>query len=203
MQPKKQHRYFFLTRRPSLRAVPREWVRPDDYESRLEREGFLSKAMATSNELAFDYEQLEQHLMPHFWRMDQIARFYQNRYYLYQWIFILSAFFTTTLAAVTMLIYNTDANAHVLGIHATDVLAIGTTIISGVATAVAFLGANTSPQKRWFKARAQAESLRSLYFLYLAHQPPFDIPDSKKRLEEMRVKTLDVFKQSKGPEVRS
>ena len=128
--------------------------------------------------------ELEQHLLQYFWRMNQQAQFYQNRYYQYQWAFILSAFLTTALAAVNVFLYaqGWDDKSIVDRIQPTEVLGLLTAIISGIATAVSFFDANQTPQKRWFKARAKTESLRSMYFLFLARSKPFDSANTRERV---------------------
>ncbi len=71
--------------------------------------------------------------------------------------------------------------------------------VSGVAAAVSFLNANQRPQKRWFEARAKAENLRSLYFLFLARQSPFNYPDPGDRVLMLRRKVLDVLRGQERP----
>jgi hypothetical protein len=198
-------KYFFIRRLPA-RNLPREWVRPpeDEYRKQLLQEGFITDTLLEkdlSPELAADVRELDQHLLPHFWRVNQQAKFYQNRYYQYQWAFILSAFFTTAFAAVNVYVYAQGWNAKtpIAGIRPTEVLGLLTAIISGIAAAVSFLDANQTPQKRWFKARAQAESLRSLYFLFIARAKPFDTPNGGERVYRMRQKVIGVLRETGSP----
>jgi hypothetical protein len=195
-------KFFFIRRMPALR-LPREWVRPpeNDYQRQVLQEGFVTSEQLDkidSAELTEDVRELEQHLLPHFWRVNQQAKYYQNRYYQYQWAFILAAFFTTAFAAVNVYFYaqGWDTRAFLDGIRPTEALGLLTALISGIATAVSFLDANQTPQKRWFKARAQAESLRSLYFLFLARARPFDAPTSRERVHRMRQKVIDVLREA-------
>ncbi|HVO70318.1 MAG TPA: DUF4231 domain-containing protein [Aggregatilineaceae bacterium] len=198
---------FFFIRRVPLRSVPREWERPseDEYQNQLLREGFVTESLLVSpfsDELKVDIRELDQHLMPHFWRVNQRARFYQNRYYQFQWAFILSAFLTTALATVSVFLHaqgwtETDTGTFVGSIHWTEVLGFLTAIISGIAAGVSFLDANQTPQKRWYKARAQAEALRSLYFLFLARQKPFDSLSERDRVQKMRQKVIEVLRQTR------
>lgn len=196
---RQRSRYFFIRRRPRLRGVPRVWTRPDTkaYEGKLREEGFVSAQMLkppVSRSLAVDFRELDQHLMPHFWRLDQQAKFFQNRYYLYQWIFIIAAFLTTALSATLVLLFGLDTNVSLGPVSLSDVLGVLTALISGAAAAVSFLGANEAPQRHWFRTRTQAESLRSLYFLYLARRPPFNIEDDAQRVQALRVKVLEVMR---------
>jgi hypothetical protein len=195
-------KFFFIRRMPAWR-LPREWEQPpeDDYKKLLLQEGFITDTLlekSMSSELSADVRELEQHLLPHFWRMNQQAKFFQNRYYQYQWAFILAAFFTTAFAAVNVFFYTQGWNSKtpVAGIRPTEILGLLTAVISGIAAAVSFLDANQTPQKRWFKARAQAESLRSLYFLFLARAKPFDSANSRDRVHRMRQKVIDVLRET-------
>ena len=203
-------RYFFIRRVP-IRKVDREWKRPSDeqYKKSLLDQGFITADLVRgplSPELETDLRELEQHLLPHFWRVNQEAKFFQNRYYQYQWAFILAAFFTTALAAVNVLVYaqgwqhGTDTGTFIGTIKATELLGFLTAVISGMEATVSFLDANQTPQSRWFKARAQAESLRSLYFLFLARQNPFNLTDARSRVQRLRRKVIDVLVDSPGVE---
>lgn len=201
-------KYFFIRRVP-FRKVAREWKRPPekDYQQALLDQGFISAELVhgpMSPELEADVRELEQHLLPHFWRVNQEAKFFQNRYYQYQWVFILAAFTTTALAAISVLFYaqgwheGVDTNTFLGTIKATEILGFLTAVISGTAATVSFLDANQAPQSRWFKARAQAESLRSLYFLYLARQNPFNLETGRSRVQKLRRKVIDVLVDSPG-----
>jgi hypothetical protein len=195
----KKSRFFLLRRRP-MANLQREWTRPSDeeYARQLMAEGFVTQALlgrAMSDELAADVRELDQHLLPHFWRANQLAKYYQNRYYQYQWAFIISAFLTTALAAVNIFLH-TQANANTS--TSSGILGFATAIASGIAAAVSFLDANQTPQKRWYKARAQAEGLRSLYFLFLARQHPFDTSSDRERVHRMRQKVIDVLRSAGG-----
>lgn len=201
-------KYFFIRRVP-FRRVEREWMRPPDnvYQRDLLDQGFIAANLVRgpmSPELEADIRELEQHLLPHFWRVNQEARYFQNRYYQFQWVFILAAFLTTALAAINVLLYAQGwqhgfATGTFLGtIKMTELLGFLTALVSGTAATVSFLDANQTPQNRWYKARAQAESLRSLYFLYLARQNPFNLDTGRARVQKLRRKVIDVLVDSPG-----
>ncbi len=203
-------KYFFIRRMP-LRKVPREWTRPPEkeYKKQLLEQGFISEDLLKgpmSPELKADVRELEQHLLPHFWRVHQEALYYQNRYYQYQWVFILAAFLTTALASTTVLVHaldgqnGFDTGTFIGTLRFTELFGFLAAVLSGMAATVSFLDANQTPQNRWFKARAQAESLRSLYFLFLARQNPFDLPDARSRVQELRRAVLDVLVDSPSRE---
>lgn len=207
-QEEKKPRYFFIRRVP-FRRVQREWTHPGDeqYEKLLIEQGFISASLLkepVSEDLATDIRELDQHLLPHFWRVNQEAKYFQNRYYQYQWVFILAAFLTTALAAVNVFMYaqgwqdGVDTGTFLGTIKWTEILGFLTAVISGTAATVSFLDANQTPQSRWFKARAQAESLRSLYFLFVARQNPFNLETSRARVQKLRRKVIDVLVDSPG-----
>jgi hypothetical protein len=196
---RERSKFFFLRRRPR-RNVPRNWVRPpeQEYQNRLAAEGFITEQLAQqtlgqpiSDEMRVDLRELDQHLLPHFWRLDQQAKYSQNLHFQFQWTFIISAFLTTALAAASVFIYAQDWQG-TTGV-VPGAFGLGTAIISAIAAAVSFLDANQTPQRRWFQTRAQAESLRSLYFLFIARQPPFDIASTRDRVEMMRQRVIDVL----------
>jgi hypothetical protein len=204
----RRSKWFFLRRVPR-RRLPREWTRPpdDQYERELIEEGFIAPSLvgdALSEELAADIRELDQHLLPHFWRLNQQARFYQNRFYQYQWAFILSAFLTTALAAVNVFLYAqgwTGRQGTIVGtLQWTELLGFLTAVVSGIAASVSFLDANQTPQKRWYKARVQAEMLRSMYFLFLARQAPFNVPSQRERVQRMREKVIEILRETRLPE---
>lgn len=215
--PKWYKNLFFVKRRPKLRFL-RDWPPPElaalenDYPSteeerqakaaaqelydrRLADEGFISPFLfqdpsEMTPDLRSDLRELQQYLLPRFWSLDQEARYYQNLHYLYQWVFILGAFLTTLLGAFSVLLYQRDATNAV-----TNFFGIATTIIGATTGSISFLETRQSPQRRWFQARTKAERLRSLYFLFLARQKPFDKADAKLRLKDMRVMVLNILKR--------
>ncbi|MBN1680031.1 MAG: DUF4231 domain-containing protein [Anaerolineae bacterium] len=209
---------FFIKRRPKLRFSskwpppelseffdPRTWdgtqaLMTDKPEARLyhqwlEREGFISPSLLKNAsdmlpQLRDDLRELEQHLMPRFWKLEQEAKYFQNLHYLYQWIFILGAFLTSVLAALSVLLY--QSNVPDVWIN---VLGVATTVIGAATGSVSFLQTNQVPQKQWFQARNAAERMRTLYFLYIARQSPFDIADDQERVQHLRRMTLRVLRQ--------
>src|SRR5690606_18759052 len=84
-------------------------AKEDDYQALLAREGFVSPQHWTRHDLTLpkygviqqDLKDLDQHLLPAFWEFNQKAMHFQNRYFFYQWIFILGAFCTTVLGVLT------------------------------------------------------------------------------------------------------
>jgi hypothetical protein len=220
--PPKWKNYFFIRRRPKLR-FPRDWPPPGldlavlynknpqseeersahkdaraKYNDILKQEGFVSEALfvspedVMSDDLRADLTDLEEHLLLDFWQLDQQAKYYQNLHYLYQWVFILGAFLTTLFAALGVLLYQLE----VPNIYPT-ILGGLTTFIGAGTGSVSFLETKQNPYWKWFESRHRAEGLRSLYFLYLARQKPFNIPDDQKRVRHLRRMVLNVLRERK------
>jgi len=162
----------------------------------LKEQGLISLDMVDtegSKALRDDLAELEEHLLPHMWRLNQEAYFYQNHYYLYQWIFIITTFLTTALAAITVYAYDSNADVSLGLFHLTDLLGVITAFVSALAAGVSYLGANEGPQQKWFNARTKTENLRSLYFLFLARQTPFTIENTSERVRQLQLKVLEVL----------
>src|SRR5215475_11106757 len=106
-QKKKSSRWnnlFFFRRRPHLRSITPDWERPADedaYQKMIENEGFVSIKFWQHDDItkhpivAHDLKDLEQYLLPSYFEFSQKSKYFQNQFYLYQWIFVWGAFFTT------------------------------------------------------------------------------------------------------------
>lgn len=182
---------FFVKRRPKLH-VSEYFEKPPNYEQELDWQGFItasavSKSMQDQSPvLTQDLEDVEEHLLPAFWEFNQKANHFQNRYYLYQWVFMLGAFFSTLFGAATTYSYaiaGTDNNV------AAMVLGVCTMAVSGITSFFTYMSQANSPQKRWAKTRRLAEELRMNYYLYLAHLKPYDKED---RVNQMRRFVIDI-----------
>ncbi len=205
-QEKKRRRLLFIYKIP-LRPMAREWRRPPtaEYQKLLEAQGFITERMVgrrMTKELRDDLRELEEHLLPDFWEQDQLANYYQNLHFRYQWLFILATFFTTALAAVNVWLYAQGWQGYrPFGlVRWTEILGIAAAAVSGLAAAISFLNSNQRPQERWFEARAKAENLRSLYFLFLARQSPFNYPNPADRVQMLREKVVDVLRGQERPQ---
>lgn len=205
-------RYLFVfKRRPHLLGVPREWIPPDTstpagrqaLDDQLDKNGFVSKSylkqiseklnQEPSRALESDLEELNEHLIPDFMQLDQEANHYQNLYYLYQWYFIIGALLTTVIAALGVLIYDSTREMPLLDMEWATLLPLITAILSGIVATVSFLNASQSPHEKWFKKRSQAESLRSLYYQYLARQGTFAVEDAVERIRRLDQRVFDVL----------
>ena len=185
---------FFFKRAPRLRGVPIDWDRPADeaaYQKMVSDEGFVSAQFWSDEDIAAhpivkqDLEDLDQYLLQSFFEFSQKSKYYQNQFYLYQWIFIWGAFLTTvlgTLASITYVASSSQANAPQTW---QQFLSYMTAIVGAVTAFITALSNRGEPLKRWGKTRRLAEELRMNYFNYLSHLPPYDKPDRVQKLREM------------------
>jgi len=184
---------FFIKRLPKLH-VPYEWKKHQherDYQLVVNNEGFISPVLWQDHDinkyptLKQDLADLDEYLLPAFFEFNQKALHYQNRFYLYQWVFMGGAFVTTLFGALTTYAYTLSED----GGMAATVFGISTAIVSGLTAYFNILSEQNSPQRRWAKSRRLAEELRMNYFRYLAHLEPFEKED---RVQQMRRLIIDV-----------
>lgn len=184
---------FFVRRRPRWH-VDSHWERPrddDSYHQLLEYNGFVSYKYWQKDDLLKyptlkqDLDDLEEHMLPAFWEFNQKAQHFQNRFYLYQWVFMLGAFFTTFFGALTTYAYTVTPD----GGMATNVFGICTAVISAATAYFNVMSDQGSPQQRWAKTRRLAEELRMTYYRYLAHLEPFN---DESRVKNLRRYVIDV-----------
>lgn len=200
---------FFIRRRPRLRALPKDWIRPEDddaYQKLIHADDFVSPKYWTEDDLSkypvivHDAEDLAEYLLPTYFEYSQRAKYYQDRFYFYQWVFVIGAFMTTVFGAIATLLYippNLSAQATQVAETSLNANAVNWQQLMSLATA--FVGALTAfftalsdrgePQKRWGKNRRLTEELRMHYFTYLSHLPPYDTPD---RVQVLRSNVLDI-----------
>jgi hypothetical protein len=195
-KPKKKSFYndlFFLKRRPYLRGVVLDWERPtsdEAYQKLIHDEGFVSPLHWQDDDLtqhpmiAQDLADLDQYLLPTFFEFSQKSKFFQNRFYLYQWVFICGAFLTTILGALASIYYVTDPAADPVRSNIQVTLSYATAIVGAITAFTTALSNRGEPQKRWGKTRRLAEEIRMHYFTYLSHLPPYDKPNRIQVLRE-------------------
>ena len=200
---------FFNRRRPHLRALPMEWDKPaddDEYQKLIHDDGFVSLKYSDEGDLSqhpvivHDAEDLAEYLLPTYFEYSQMSKYYQDRYYFYQWVFVFGAFLTTVAGSIATLLYippGLSASATQIAVNSQDLNSVNWQQVFSIITAA--IGALTAfftavsnrgePQKRWGKTRRLAEELRMHYFTYLSHMPPYDTPD---RLKVMRSNVVDI-----------
>ena len=184
---------FFFKYRPRLGGIPMDWERPSDddaYQKMIHDEGFVSVKFWQDDDISLhpivkqDLEDLEDYLLPTFFEFSQKSKYYQNQFYLYQWIFIEGAFLTTvlgTLASITYVANSSQVNAPQTW---QQFLSYMTAIVGAVTAFITALSNRGEPLKHWGKTRRLAEELRTNYFKYLSHLPPYDKQNRPKKLHE-------------------
>ncbi len=200
---------FFNRRRPHLRALPMEWEKPDDddlYQKLIHDDGFVSTKYWEEDDLSqypiirHDAEDLADYLLPTYFEYSQKSKYYQDRFYFYQWVFVFGAFLTTVAGAIATLLYIppglsvaatqlAERSQDLSAVNWQQVFSIITAIIGAVTAFFTALSNRGEPQKRWGKTRRLTEELRMHYFTYLSHLPPYDTPD---RLKIMRSNVVDI-----------
>jgi hypothetical protein len=170
-----------------------EWEPPPDdaaYQKLLNEEGFVSNQYWKDDDIsehpiiAQDLADLEQYLLPTFFEFSQKSKYFQNQFYLFQWVFIWGAFFTTVLGALASIYYVTNPGGVSNGLSTQQIFSYLTAFVGAVTAFITALSNRGEPLKRWGKTRRLAEELRMNYFNYLSHLPPFDKPDRVQRLRE-------------------
>ncbi|MCA0456757.1 MAG: DUF4231 domain-containing protein [Chloroflexi bacterium] len=195
---------FFNRRRPHLRALPKDWQMPDSddaYQKQIHDDGFVSPKYWSDDDLSqypvivHDAYDLAEYLLPSYFEYSQKSKHYQDRFYFYQWVFVIGAFLTTVAGAIATLLYippNLSVAATAVAeqsqnlnvINWQQVFSIITAIIGTITTIYTALSNRHEPQKRWGKTRRLTEELRMHYFTYLSHMEPYNTADRLQRLRE-------------------
>jgi hypothetical protein len=168
--------------------VPKTWEKelPNDLEidsSDFVSQKFLDEQKLTlSDGLKRDLEDLQQHLLPFFFKASQKARYYQNRYYLFRWIFALGALLTTLLGTLTVL-FSIPAQSDPASSTALFILTIFTGVLAAITAVINAWDQFERPVEQWFTCRSIVEQLRKHYFLYLSHFVPYE---GSKRLSKLK-----------------
>lgn len=184
---------FFLKRRPRLRGVSIDWDPPTDaagYQKLLNDEGFVSNQYWKDDDInnhpiiAQDLADLDEYLLPTFFEFSQKSKYYQNQFYLYQWVFIWGAFLTTVLGALASIFYLASPGTVTTGLSIQQFFSYLTAVVGAVTAFITALSNRGSPLKHWGKTRRLAEELRMNYFNYLSHLSPYHEMDRVQKLRE-------------------
>ncbi len=186
---------FFLKRRPRLRNVPMDWDPPTDaaaYQKLLNDEGFVTNEYWKDDDISNhpiinqDLADLDEYLLPTFFEFSQKSKYFQNQFYLFQWVFIWGAFLTTILGALASIFYLASPGPVVnTGLSVQQFFSYLTAFVGAVTAFITALSNRGEPLKRWGKTRRLAEELRMNYFNYLSHLTPYEKPDRVQKLREM------------------
>jgi hypothetical protein len=199
---KNTRRLFIFKRRPKA-IMSKEYVAltGDAYYEALNNEGFISPKHWTQDNLSDypiieqDIKDLEEHLLPTFWRYTHLAKYYQNRFYLYQWVFMFGAFLTTILAVFTSYFDNTGYIVPMIGMEYVRFYSVMTMIVSAITSYFTLLSNQSNPRNRWANYRRLSEELRMTYFKFLARLEPYD---KENRVTKMREQIMAIKERERG-----
>ena len=194
--PGQTKQFFLFSRAPKLSGIPKKWTRPseEDYQKALINGDFLSTSEWTPEQIAAhpvivqDLKTLDLYLLPLYFKFSQQAKYYQNRFYLDQWILIWGAFITTAAGIVSASVSNSP------DLILSKIFGFVATIIGGIVTIWSAINNQYKPQQHWIHSRRLAEELRANYFKYLSHLPPYDIPE---RVQKLRESVLEIESHEK------
>ncbi len=108
---------FFVKRRPKLKLLRnRNWInplpdKPAEWDKELISHGFMPSSVGTAGStepvpaaIVADIEELNKSaLLTTFFRLSHRAKYHQNQFYMYQWVFVFGAFLTTFFGGFTVL----------------------------------------------------------------------------------------------------
>lgn len=193
-KPQRWRDLFFFRRRPHLRGIPIDWEHPaddDTYQKLIRDEGFVSSKYWDQGDITKhpiimrDLKDLEEYLLPSFFQFSQRSKYFQNQFYLYQWVFVWGAFMTTVFGSISALYAQPPGDVAVASLQTTQhVFNALTAIIAALTAFFTALSNRGDPQKRWGKNRRLSEELRMHYFTYLSHIEPYHQPDRVQKLRE-------------------
>lgn len=128
---------------------------------------------------------LDKELLRLFRERDYEASFEQNRYRLYQIMYMI-------LAAIATLIGSILSLALTAAPSTVPFLAFAETIVALLTTYLATISGRESPLPRWLANRRKAEHLRREYFRYLMVLSPYDTVTGYNRERMLSVRAADI-----------
>jgi hypothetical protein len=193
---RKQNRFgdlFFIRRFPK-RQIDDTWERPTsetEYKSLLESDDFMTLHLEAGSadkypNVVQDLKDMDEHLLIAFFEFSQKAKYFQNMFYGYQWLFIVGTLVTTMLGVYTTHTFTTD---QALASSEFKLITLFTSLVSAAIAAFTARTNRYQPQRRWAQNRRSAEDLRMHYFLYLSHLPPYHQSD---RLDLLRRRVVEL-----------
>lgn len=198
---------FFFKRRPR-RGIGSEWDIPasdEEFERQIEGENFVTISgwkqrfgddITQHPIIAQDLADLKQHLLPTYFQLNTKAKYYQNQFYMYQWVFVWGAFITTLLGTLSAFTSNSASGSPEATLS--RIFSLGTAIVGAFTAYITQLSNRGRPQERWAKTRTLTEELRTQYFKYLSHLPPYDKPDRVQRLRQNVVQVRVKEQENQG-----
>jgi hypothetical protein len=133
-----------------------------------------------------DIQFMDHELLDLFRELDLKAKINQNRYRLYQILFIGLAAAATIIGSIQALVLNS---------HPQAVLALGLseTVVALFTTLLAQLSSREPPLPLWRSNRRRAEGLRREYFRYLVNLSPYDTLEVDKRKLALADRAANIY----------
>jgi hypothetical protein len=132
-----------------------------------------------------DLNFLENELLRLFRDRDYEAAMQQNRYRLYQIMYILLAALATLIGSLQALVLNSNRGL-------LPWLAFGETLVALLATFLATISGREPPLPLYLNNRRRAESLRREYFRFLINLPPYDTVAGPDRRQMLSTRAADI-----------
>ncbi len=136
-------------------------------------------------ELRTDLQYMEHELLRLFRDRDHKAKLNQNRYRLYQILYIWLAALAGVFGAVQAL--SIDSNPGLV-----PFFAFLETVIAAFVAYLATVSGREPPMPQWLVNRRASEQLRREFFRYLAHLPPYDRLDGYRRKLTLSQRSADI-----------
>jgi hypothetical protein len=170
---------------PRLRFEPPE---PDINAPLINPEELQALLAAYPNEkgeIEADIEYMSHELLRLFRQRDHEAKLQQNRYRLYQIMYLVLAATAATFGAAQALALAGNPDT-------VPIWSLLETIVALLVVFLASLSGREAPLPLWLVNRRRAEQLRREYFRYLMHIPPYDEPVVYKRQTVLSERAADI-----------
>lgn len=151
---------------------------------------------AVAEQIRADLKFLDHELLRLFRNRDHNAKLHQNRYRLYQILYIILAAAAGTLGALQAVVINSNPGL-------VPWIAFVETIIAAIVTFLATLSGRESSFPLWLNNRRSAELMRREFFRFLVHLPPYDKLDGYQRRVTLSQRAADINRGVYPQEVTS
>ena len=140
---------------------------------------------AVAEQVRADLKFLDHELLRLFRNRDHNAKLHQNRYRLYQILYIMLAALAGMLGAFQAVAIKDNPGW-------VPLFAFGETIIASIVTFLATLSGREASFPLWLNNRRSAELMRREFFRFLAHLPPYDRLDGFQRRVTLSQRAADI-----------
>lgn len=168
-------------------------IKDGDLEALFERDKIDP---AVAEQIRADLTFLDHELLRLFRNRDHNAKLHQNRYRLYQILYIMLAALAGMLGAFQAVAIKDSPGL-------VPLFAFGETIIASIVTFLATLSGREASFPLWLNNRRSAELMRREMFRFLAHLPPYDKLDGYQRRVTLSQRAADINRGVYPQEVTS